>query len=254
MTRGDTERRRATPEGVNLSLRVAGPPVRFFAWGVDTVLVFAVQVVLGIFFGLIPGLGTGLYLMCAFLLTWFFPVAFEVWRNGQTPGKSIFGLQVVHDDGTPVGLAASTLRNLMRFADFLPFAFGAGLTSMYLSKDFQRLGDLSAGTLVVYRDAELPGRRVPAAAPVVPPVALDVEERRAVVDFAERVATWTPERAEELAAVAEPLTGARGEAGVLRLLGMANWLLGRSEAPAPAAAEASAAEVGVEVDDVEEVA
>ena len=34
-------------------------------------------------------------------------------------------------------------------------------------------------------------------------------------------------RQEELANIVEPLTGSRGQSGVLRLYGMANWLLGR---------------------------
>ena len=229
MTPADTVRRRATPEGVNLALRVAGPPARFLAWLIDLMIVLGIQVVPGTLFALLPGVGRGVYFLTAFVLMWFFPVVFELARDGRTPGKMVLGLQVVHDDGTPVGPAASVLRNLMRFTDFLPFAFGAGLVSMILSPDFQRLGDLAAGTLVVHRDTDLPGGRVPEALPVPPPVHLDVAERRAVIDFAERLRTWNPERAEELATVARGLTGNTGEAGVRRLLGMANWLLGRSE-------------------------
>ncbi len=59
---------------------------------------------------LLGDLGLGIYLLLFFSLLWFYPVAFEVWRRGATPGKSALGLQVVHDDGTPVGLPASLLR------------------------------------------------------------------------------------------------------------------------------------------------
>ena len=52
-------------------------------------------------------------------------------------------------------------------------------------------------------------------------------EQAAVVAFGERAALLTPARQEELADIVEPLTGARGQGGVLRLFGMANWLLGR---------------------------
>lgn len=225
----DNERRRATPEGVTLALRVAGAPVRLLAWTIDALLVMTLQVVFAVLLGLFGELGTGVYLLVLFILAWFYPVFFELTRDGATPGKSVFGLQVVHDDGTPVAASASFLRNLLRFADFLPAAFGAGLVSMLLSPDSQRLGDLAAGTLVVYRDTDSPSRGVASAAPVVPPVSLDLEERRAVVDFAERLPTWSEERARELAAVVRPLTGTWGDEGVARLVGMANWLLGRSE-------------------------
>jgi uncharacterized RDD family membrane protein YckC len=225
----DTERSRATPEGVNLSLRVAGPPVRLVAWVMDLFILMAAQVVLAILAGMLASLGPGLYFLFAFALMWFYPVAFEVLRRGATPGKAMLGLQVVHDDGTPVGLASSLLRNLLRFADFLPFAYGAGLISMLLSRDFQRLGDLAAGTLVIYRDQEGPDRRVPDAPPLPPPIALDRREQRAVIDFGARLRSWNEERRAELAATAAPLTGATGEDGVTRLLGMANWLLGRRQ-------------------------
>ena len=58
-------------------------------------------------------------------------------------------------------------------------------------------------------------------------LALQPGEQRAVVAFGERAPLLTPARQVEVADLAEPLTGARGEAGVLRLYGMANWLLGR---------------------------
>ncbi len=222
----DTERSRATPEGVTLSLRVAGPPARLMAFAIDAVVLLAVQFLLALMATTLGVAGLGFFTLSLFALSWFYPVAFEVLRRGATPGKASIGLQVVHDDGTPVGLAASLVRNLLRFADFLPFAYGAGLASMLLSSDFQRLGDLAAGTLVVYRDDEV-GRRVPAAPPVAPPVALDRREQRAVIDFGARLLTWNEERRAELAAVAAPLTGATGAAGVERLLGIANWLLGR---------------------------
>ena len=44
------------------------------------------------------------------------------------------------------------LRNLLRVVDFLPLFYGVGLTSLLLTRDSQRLGDLVAGTLVVYQE------------------------------------------------------------------------------------------------------
>jgi hypothetical protein len=155
-------------------------------------------------------------------------VVFEVPTRGQTPGKRSLGIAVVHRDGTPVGWTASILRNLMRVADFLPFGYGFGLASMLLDRDFRRLGDLAAGTVVVYRGpARPPGRGVPAARAEPPPVPLTPAEQRAVVEFAERFTAWPAARAEEVAGLAAPLAGGTGEAAVRRLLGLANWLLGR---------------------------
>ena len=56
---------------------------------------------------------------------------------------------------------------------------------------------------------------------------VDEAEQAAVVAFGERAPLLTSARQEELANIVEPLTGSRGQSGVLRLYGMANWLLGR---------------------------
>ncbi len=68
-------------------------------------------------------LGAGLGLLLTFIMTWWYMVLFEVLNQGRSPGKQMMGLRVVHDDGTPVGWAASLLRNLLRFADILPFGY-----------------------------------------------------------------------------------------------------------------------------------
>src|SRR5438874_1705011 len=71
-------------------------------------------------------------------------------RGGATPGKKAMGLQVVMDSGLPVTPAASLVRNLMRAADFMPAGYAFGFACMLLRADFKRIGDLAAGTLVVY--------------------------------------------------------------------------------------------------------
>ena len=223
----DTFRPVETPEGVEIGLRVAGPVVRFYAWLLD----FAIRAV-GYFvmlfgLGILGQSGIGLFFLALFLAEWFYPVCFEVWGHGATPGKRTMSLVVLHADGTPVGWTASMLRNLLRVADLLPLAYGFGLLSMLINRDFRRLGDLAAGTVVVHRDSLSLGLRVPAAEPLRPGVPLSLDEQRAVIDFAERLGTWSDERARELASLSTPLTSATGTEAVQRLVGMANWLLGR---------------------------
>lgn len=231
----DTVRSVETPEGVEIGLRVAGPVPRFLAWWIDFLLRIAIYLGLLIPLSILGESGRGILAVSLFLLEWFYPVLFEVLRGGATPGKKAMGLMVLHRDGTPVGWAASLLRNLVRFVDLLPFAYGFGLASMLADREFRRLGDLAAGTVVVHRDQEAVGARVPEAQPVPPAAPLSRDEQRAVIDFAERLPTWSEQRARELARLARPLLagGATGSAGagrnedVGRLLGIANWLLGR---------------------------
>ena len=83
----DSVRDVETPEGVHLRLRPAGPVPRAYAWVLDFLIRAAAYIFLAIF---LPGLGDfggGLLLIAIFLLEWFYPVLFEVYRDGQTPGK-----------------------------------------------------------------------------------------------------------------------------------------------------------------------
>ena len=220
----DTSRTLETPEGVALSVRIAGPVPRVMAYGLDLALRMALYWLLSIPAVFLGELGVGLLLIAIFLAEWFFPVYFEVWRQGATPGKRVMKLHVVHRDGTAVGLSASVLRNLMRFADFLPFAYGLGLAALILDRDFRRLGDLAAGTLVVYKDqvaVEAEGAPVP---PTPPPVRLHLEEQRTILAFSSRAGTWTPQRGAELAALMRPISGS-GDVDTLH--GWAAWLRGR---------------------------
>lgn len=223
----DTHRAVETPEGVDLALRVAGPVSRALAWSLDCLIRSLAYLVLTIGLAFLGEVGQGLFFLALFVGEWFYPVVFEVTRNGATPGKMALGLVVLHQDGSPVGWTASILRNFLRFADFLPLAYGFGVVSMLVTRDFQRLGDLAAGTVVVHRDAARYGSHVPPAEPVAPPVPLDTDEQRAVIEFAERVGGWSEPRARELANVAMPLTGERDGWAIARLVGMANWLVGR---------------------------
>lgn len=227
----DTYRPVETPEGVEIGLRVAGPVPRLYAAAIDLAVRLGVYFVLLIPLSILGQAGLGLFFVAFFLGEWFYPVFFEVLRGGATPGKRRLGLLVLHRDGTPVGWMASIVRNLVRFADFLPAAYGFGIASMLIDRDFRRLGDLAAGTVVVHREAELAGYRVPTGPPLRPPVPLDLDEQRAILDFAERLGTWSEARSAELAGLAAPLTGIPpregGIEGVKSLLGFANWLLGR---------------------------
>ena len=227
----DTYRTVETPEGVELGLRVAGPAPRALAWLIDCLVRCGIYFVVLMIVGVLADAAAGVFFLCLFLGEWFYPVLFEVLRHGQTPGKRRLGLTVLQQDGSPVGWTASILRNLVRFADFLPIAYGFGLLSMLVSRDFQRLGDLAAGTIVVHGEPPPSGARVPAATPERPPVPLSLDEQRVVIDFAERLGTWSDARSSEIASLARPLTGTSGSESVRRLTAIANWLLGRRGEP-----------------------
>ena len=224
----DTAREIPTPEGIELSLRLAGPVARALAWMIDLVVRLTAFGILSIPVSLLGGIGAGISFILWFGLEWFYPTLFEVYGGGATPGKRALGLIVLHRDGTPVGLPASLTRNLLRAVDFLPLLYGFGLLSVVLSRDFQRLGDIAGGTLVVYREASTQHGAIPAAPPLPPAMPLSPLEQRTLLDLAARSQMLTPERAQELAALAPRLTGATGDTAALaRVLSIANYLIGR---------------------------
>ena len=226
----DTLRSITTPEGIELHLRLAGPVPRACAWAIDLLVRATIMLVLTLVLAHLGALGVGLLLICAFFLEWLYPTVCEVRFDGATPGKKWMGLRVVNDDGTPITMSAAFVRNLLRAVDFLPVMYGVGLVSMLLNREFRRLGDLVAQTVVVHRPEPRAPAAIPVAPPLPPPRPLSVDEAHAIVEFAERVPLLTPERGAELASILGPLVGATGPAARERLLRIANHLVGRSPA------------------------
>lgn len=231
----DTTRSIETPEGIELALRVAGPIVRSMAWSIDFGIRIVVYIILAISFAQLGEFGKGLLLLSIFLLEWFYPVLFEIYKQGATPGKSAMKIKVLHESGTPVDWSASMIRNLLRAVDFLPFLYGFGLVSMIMNKDFKRLGDLAAGTVVVYEDenpSAIPfskkrkGEHFPDVAPQAMPVILPLAEQQAIINFAERAQHLPKARVIELANIVTPLTGKTEEAAIQNLYQLANGLIG----------------------------
>ncbi len=224
----DTLRHVTTPELIELQLRPAGLLPRGLAWGIDFVIRAALLIAFGLLLSSLGRTGAGLWLLGYFLIEWFYPVVFEVSRGGATPAKKTLGLIVVHDNGTPVGWSASLARNLLRTADLLPFAYGCGIVSILVHREFRRVGDIVAGTLVVYRDKPVQRAHPAVELVLAPPAPLDRATQRALLAFAERAPALTPARQEELATLLPHLANASsGPRGAARLLGLANHVAGR---------------------------
>jgi len=222
----DTRYKVETPEGIDLILRPAGLVPRALAFSIDLLIrgallgaLFAVLALLGQF-----GMGLGTILL--FLVIWWSMVLFEVFNQGRSPGKQLMGLRVIHDDGTPIGWAASLTRNLLRFVDILPFGYTLGILSCLNHPAFKRLGDIAAGTLVVYRDTPPIAPELPPAEALRAPFSMTLDEQRALLSFAERAQSLSSARRDELASIlAEPLQ-VPAERAEQQIHGIARGLLG----------------------------
>ncbi len=150
-----------TPEQTVLEYPIAGLGSRFLAILADTaiqlVLAFLVLIVgsvIGAGLSIFGGLGMqwilAIILIFLFLLYSGYFALFEIFWNGQTPGKRYAQVRVIRDDGRPIGAYEAIVRNALRLIDSMPAMYGIGLISIFVSRKSKRLGDFVAGTVVIH--------------------------------------------------------------------------------------------------------
>jgi len=152
-----------TPENVDLQRRLAGIGSRFLAGLLDAVLIVGMLMVPTIIFFAVDlhtaffGDGAAqearawliaILIMVGFLIYWGYFLFFELWMNGQTPGKKYMRIRVVQQEGRAVSFDSIAVRNLLRAVDGIGAYAVAGIV-MFATKKMQRLGDLAAGTVVI---------------------------------------------------------------------------------------------------------
>jgi len=157
-----------TPEHVVLELELAGVGSRLAAAVIDTLLQAAGLLLVLFIVGLATlggvsilgstavGWAGAVMIAVWFALSWGYFTLFEGLWGGRTPGKQRMGLRVVMDTGHPLTFRAAAVRNLLRVVDAQPLnSYLVGAPFVLLQRHNRRLGDLVAGTIVVYdRPAE----------------------------------------------------------------------------------------------------
>jgi len=201
-----------TPEGTAISLPVAGLWSRAAAWLIDLSIRAGIYILLAILFSIAGLFGQGLLLISFFILEWFYPVFYEVLNNGMTPGKKIIGIRVVSNSGLHIDWSTSMSRNLLRFIDMLPVIYGVGFASILLSRHSQRIGDIVAGTYVIYHHENklASSLALSSAADIktqyLPLIqSLTKAEKMAFVSYAERKHILSDDRKGELLDLIRPL-------------------------------------------------
>ena len=81
------------------------------------------------------------------LLSLFYYFAME-WLFSATLGKFVMKIRVVGTEGDPCTITESTIRNLFRIIDWLPFCYTLGLLALLTTNKRQRVGDRIAHTIV----------------------------------------------------------------------------------------------------------
>jgi uncharacterized RDD family membrane protein YckC len=147
--------------GVDMTLRVAGPGTRAYAFIIDwhiRLLVALAWVLAGLVVGLIVGgnfkkEALPLFFVAPALVVYFlYHPVLEVVMRGRTPGKRMAGARIVTLEGETPGTGALLMRNLFRLIDSLPVAYLVGLVCCIFTAQRVRIGDLAAGTLLILDD------------------------------------------------------------------------------------------------------
>ena len=88
----------------------------------------------------------GVFIILAFIINFGYFIAFELGMNGQTPGKRLFGLRAIRDNGQPIEFTQSLVRGIIRSSLDMLYV---GLFAILFSQKHKRIGDMAAGTIVV---------------------------------------------------------------------------------------------------------
>ena len=159
--------------GVDVELKIAGPGARSYAFVIDwhiralaaaawfLAAMFAVSGAATFLEPFDRGYAAFMYvavLPSAAIYLAYHPVL-EVLMRGQTPGKRIAGVRLVAaaNGGTP-GVGALVIRNVFRLIDSMPSLYAVGLGATLVTKHAVRIGDIAAGTVLVYDEPQ--SRRV----------------------------------------------------------------------------------------------
>lgn len=204
-----------TPEAVVLDIETAGFASRLLAALLDVLIIIGGLFVVSILVALgLRGSSqstiTTVMAVVAFAALFGYPIGFETFMRGRTPGKAALRLRVVGVDGAPVTLRETTLRAMGGIVDkLLPPGGITGVLFVLGTSRHQRIGDLIAGTIVVrdpqqYRPAPALWFSAPPGletyADMIDPSAITVEQYTVIRSFLTRVGTLAPHVRTALAA------------------------------------------------------
>ena len=154
--------------GADIDLDIAGPGGRSYAFVID----FHIRLLLALaWFVAVPlvlrgainltasaesfvsGYWLVLVLPAAAIYLLYHPVL-EIAMKGSTPGKRMAGVRIVDRNGGIPTAGALLIRNVFRLIDSLPAMYLIGLVTTIWTAQSVRIGDLAAGTVLVYQDRQ----------------------------------------------------------------------------------------------------
>lgn len=154
-----SELRIRTPEGITFAYTLAGPVSRAMAAAVDIFCIFALCLIAAQAFSWMAlfdqDLFQALALLSYFVVSIGYGIILEWFFRGRTLGKRWLRLRVIDSSGMRLQFHQVFLRNVLRAVDLLPGFYLLGGVVSLLNSHHQRLGDLAAGTTVIFEPEQL---------------------------------------------------------------------------------------------------
>ncbi|BAX78717.1 RDD family protein [Labilibaculum antarcticum] len=136
-----------TTQNVRINFQLASVGERISASLLDFLFLFVMSIIIMLFAGILGESKVwGLLFMIPLL---FYTLLFEVFMNGQTPGKKIMKIKVSMVDGSAPTFSNYLIRWMFRLID-ISLTYGiCGILCIVIGEKGQRLGDILAKTTVI---------------------------------------------------------------------------------------------------------
>jgi uncharacterized RDD family membrane protein YckC len=138
-----------TTQNVFIQYPVASLGDRMAAGLIDTVIVVAYIVLVAYGMSLVEIDSAALGISVLVIPSILYHLLFEIFMDGQSPGKRQMKIKVVRTDGTPATIGNYLLRWLLRLVEVQAAQGMIAVITIAWNGRGQRLGDIAAGTTVV---------------------------------------------------------------------------------------------------------
>lgn len=145
-----------TSQNVSILQKPAYLTDRIFAYLIDA-LIMGVYI-FGVFF-IVTGVSSTTFSMSLtvvlLLPVMLYHLLFELFNNGQSPGKNALQIRVIKEDGSAPSLGDYLMRWILRLLEITSLSGVIAILSIVFTNKSQRLGDLAAKTIVVSEKREI---------------------------------------------------------------------------------------------------
>jgi uncharacterized RDD family membrane protein YckC len=140
-----------TAQNVNIVQNAAGVGDRILAYLVDSIIIGIYIILMVIIFSWLEldDDMSFIVIMTVGLPVFLYHLLFEMFWNGQSPGKNVMKLRVVKIDGSKPAFSNYFIRWLLRLIDLTLTSGALALVTILLNGKGQRLGDIAATTTVI---------------------------------------------------------------------------------------------------------